>query len=633
MIKVGRKLWKNLSDKEKISYCEKLFNDAKESRQRRDFEWYMNYMFLEGHHYAYFNTVTNALERPPRRRGEVRLVVNKVRSSIRAIQNYATRFQPKWEIIPGDTDEETIVNARRAGKFLDYLYRKLHLEIMVKGVVDSALNTSVAWVELGWDDKAEGGLGQVVVKMHDPFDVFIDPRAYLYAGKVVGRYIVKAVKKPLEEIKYDEKYDEKARKQVKADDELAASPMKARIIRKELGFSDSESIKRATVKEFFLWEDEPNEKGGNIRLVTYAGDQVLRDEPLKNKEYPIYLCQIPQDPLKIYHRAWTTDAIPLNKALDRSISQKIMYVNQALVYRIIAEKGHGVNVIHNENGEVIEVNKGRQYEQMRMLPLPSALDSLTSELNTYIEDILGAHDAALGRMPVGARSGKVLEALQAADANNLANIRESLESFLSILGLGILDIVAEKYVTSRVIKLTEPEEGSEYMRVIGEKAPDKAKRKGAAIITKDNELIVKIGSWLGHTREAQRETLMELARLGGLPWEEVLRQFEFPNVEDLSRRAREQRLEQHALDAEIAGRTGPSVGVGTTVENDMVRLADEENTRMMNGEDIPPTEGATPEHTQAHIDFSNSATFQEASEDIKAMIINHYEGELASERR
>ena len=160
MIKINShgKLWKNASDGEKIAYCEELLTDAKSTRRKKDFEWYTNKMFIDGEHYAAYNTVTNTLERPPRKRGEVRIVVNKVKSNKRAICNYSTRFNPKWSPVPGDIDEETITNARRCGKFLDYLYRKLHLETMVSGAVDEALDTSVAWVEFDWDDKAEGGL-------------------------------------------------------------------------------------------------------------------------------------------------------------------------------------------------------------------------------------------------------------------------------------------------------------------------------------------------------------------------------------------------------------------------------------------------------------------------------------------
>lgn len=629
MIYVGDKGWNKLKDEEKIAYCESLLEDARSSREKKDLEWYLNYMFVEGNHYLSYNTTTQSLENnPPKNRGEVRMVVNKIRSSKRAIQNYVTSSRPKWEITPGDIDTDTITYARRLGKVLDYIYRKLHLEAMVSGVIDTGLDTSVGWVELDWDEDAEGGQGQVVVKNHDPFEVFVDKRAYLYAGRLVSRFVSKTVNRSLDEIKNDGRYIEKNRKQVKEDDEPAVSRLKAKIIRRENG-QDDKAIKRATVKEFMLWDDEGNDKKGKVHLFTYAGNQVLRDEPLKAKKYNIYCYQISMNPLRIYQRAWVSDAVPLNKALDRSVSQKITYINKALKYTVIAEKGHGAGVSSNEMGEILEINKGRNYTQMQIQPLPGGFDRLDSELSTYMEDIMGAHDAALGRLPSGARSGDTLEALQAADSNNLTGLTQALESFLSVLGEDILEIVAEKYVASRVVHIAEPEEGQEYIKVQGEKG--KLPKDKALTIKGENEVIVKIGSWLGHTKEAQIANIMKLAELGVLPREAVLRYMEFPNVEELSRKAQEESLEQHKMDLEVAGRNQnqqPQQPQGEDPNAQMKDMADKENMEIMNGAQIPPTEGANMVHTQTHLDFMQTDTFRSADPQVQAMLAQHAKGEL-----
>ena len=631
MIKVEKREWKKLEDKEKIAYCEGLLTDAKRSRETYDREWYQNYQFERGNHYMAYNVVTSSLEANPiKKRGEVRMVINKIRSTKRAIQNYVTRTQPKWEIIPGDTDQDTVKNARNIGKTMDYLYQKLHLEQMVTGVVDTGLSCSIGVVEIDWDPEADGGIGEVRIRLHDPFDIWIDKRAYLYAGRIVGRFVAKTVVKAVDEVKNDSRYDKKTREEVKPEEDLATSRFKAKILERELGSQTEKAIPTVTVKEFHLWDDEKNGSGGRIKLFTYAGDQILREEDLSDSEFPIYFYQIQMYPLKVYQRAWVTDAVPLNKALDRSVSQKIMYMNQALVFRLIAEKGHGINTITNEMGEITEVNKGRTFQQMVINPLPAGYDAVTNELNSFIEDLMGAHDAALGRMPTGARSGNTLEAIQAADANNLTGLTQSLESFLSVIGRRVLEIIADKYQVSRIIKIAEPEQGgSEYMKVIGQAAEHKP--EGAAVVVGDNEVIVKIGSWLGYTMEAKRDTMLKLAEMGVLPAEEVLRQFEFPNVEDLSAKARDQRLEQGQMDLAIAGHAQGAQGGQQPQQPqgpDMQKLADQEDMQMMQGQPLPPTEGADITHTQAHIDFVKTQTFQGATEQIKQIFQAHIQGEM-----
>ena len=183
MITVGDKTWDKLKPEEKIAFCEGLFKEAKDARRLRDLEWYMNYMFLDGNHYATYNKTQNRIQQKPRKKGEVRISINLIRSSIRAIQNYATRFEPKWEVQPGDEDDDTIKNSRKYGKFLDYLYRTLHWEITVESMVDSLLNTSVCFVEVDWDPKAADGKGQVMLFDHDSFDIYVDRSAYIPAEK------------------------------------------------------------------------------------------------------------------------------------------------------------------------------------------------------------------------------------------------------------------------------------------------------------------------------------------------------------------------------------------------------------------------------------------------------------------
>jgi hypothetical protein len=142
-------------------------------------------------------------------------------------------------------------------------------------------------------------------------------------------------------------------------------------------------------------------------------------------------------------------------------------------------------------------------------------------------------------------------------------------------------------------------------------------------------VIVKIGSWLGHTLEAQRETVLQLAEAGVIPAEEVLRQFQFANVNELSEKAREQRMEQHTLDAEIAGRNqgNQELQQKSKAGDQMKGLADKEMMQMANGEDLPPTEGASLEHTQAHIDFTKTETFASLPPDRQQAIVAHFQGE------
>lgn len=68
-------------------------------------------------------------------------------------------------------------------------------------------------------------------------------------------------------------------------------------------------------------------------------------------------------------------------------------------------------------------------------------------------------------------------------------------------------------------------------------------------------------------------------------------------------------------------------------DEEIARLAEEENQRMIKGEQIPPTQSATPEHTERHRMLALSDDMKQLSEEIQQIIIAHYEGELGQEKQ
>ena len=291
MITVNNKKWNKLKDEEKISYCDGLLENAEKDRRKLTWDWYLDKQFIDGNHYTFYNAATNTIETPPRRRDSVRLVINKVNSSIRSIKNYISSFRPKWEVLPTNINEESIDNARKSGKLLDYLYDRLNIKRKIRLLVDFSLWTSVGLWEIGWDENERGGEGEVFVMNHDPFDVYFPFSAYLDGPIIHSPFVGKVLQRDVNVLKNDERFDEKARKKIKADGQVSLSEMKKRIRVKQGQKMDQKSENTALLREVLLWDASGNEEGGKIQRVTYVNDNLLRDEELKYEEYPVYIFQ------------------------------------------------------------------------------------------------------------------------------------------------------------------------------------------------------------------------------------------------------------------------------------------------------------------------------------------------------
>ncbi len=74
----------------------------------------------------------------------------------------------------------------------------------------------------------------------------------------------------------------------------------------------------------------------------------------------------------------------------------------------------------------------------------------------------------------------------------------------------------------------------------------------------------------------------------------------------------------------------PEQGQNPQVQQDALALAQEENNLMMQGQEVPPTGYATPEHTLEHIKFMHQEPFlSQADQNITQLFTNHVMGEIA----
>jgi len=85
-------------------------------------------------------------------------------------------------------------------------------------------------------------------------------------------------------------------------------------------------------------------------------------------------------------------------------------------------------------------------------------------------------------------------------------------------------------------------------------------------------------------------------------------------------------MEETNAQIAVAGHAGEQGG--QPPQSSMLELADQENMQMMNGQQLPPTEGADMQHTQGHIDFVKTGTFKQATPEAAMIFKAHINGEL-----
>ena len=556
--------------------AETLFKSASDARKRYDWEWLTRDLFRRGYHFSKYNTGNHTVVLSTR--SSVKIPINITNAQMRTIKNQITSIRPKWEVLPRALSEEARDNARYSGRTLDYYYDHFNLRRLIKETIIQALMYSVGgpW-QIGYDPYGGiDGTGEVFVWLLDPFDFYIDPSA---SDLKDAEYVIKAVRTSLNSIKSNPEYTfYEETDNIRGEYRLAASEYKQFLLqalkyyqpRTTLAEEEGVILKEAWIKMHINEknideiteglkdndEDTKDLRQGEVvmRVITYMDsvDMPLQYKMIRQDYFPFSLYQADVNPMEIYGESWIKHVIPMNRVLDALESSIFKYNYKYAIGRIVLDKNSGVRIITNEHGDIIEKNAGAEVSSLPLQPLPSSYQIQIGNMRQYIEDVGGAHEVSMGRIPAGVKSGIGIAELKAADAVNQQDLVDALEEFLSDVGYKVLRIIADNYDIPKIIKVLGKTGSPEHFSVIGEAAAKGRKNLkevrigpdtfALSVIGADNEVQVSVGTWLAYTKDARVARLQEFYSSGLIDQQTFLEHAEFADIEDIVDRTRKEEL-------------------------------------------------------------------------------------------
>lgn len=622
------------------SEAESYFNSAADSRKRYDWEWLTRDLYRRGYQFSNYDKSSRTVVLSTR--GQVKIPINLAWSQMRVIRNQVTSFRPKWEILPRGKSEEMLNNARYSGKLLDYFFDKFKLKKKLKDTIVQALTYSVGgpW-QIGYDPDGDEGEGEVFIWDIDTYDFYVDPKATTLDD---AEFCGKAVRKPLEEIKTDTKYTFKEPLE-HGEHKVAESEYKQFLIQaiRQQGHYEEAAEEGAILKEMYVKvrvsEDKKEElakelkkndqdadklRQGEVltRVVTYLDflADPLRVQLLRRSDFPFVLYDGDSNPQEIYGPSWMRHIIPMNRVLNALESSVFEYNYRYAKGRLVIDKNSGVRLVNNQHGGIIEKNKGAEVTSLPLQPLPVSYQNQIENMRRYIEDIGGAHDISLGRIPTGVKSGVGIAELKSADATNQQDYVDNLEIFLVEVAQKILREVADNYDAPKLVKALGKGGDPDHFAVIGEKNSENRRRKtevkigmdvfDLAVIGQNNEIRVTVGSWLAHTKSAQQEKLKELFEAGLIDQKTFLEHTEFADVQNIVERTRQEELLNKFR--------------GTPAEQGMPsdeEIAEQENYQMIQEGKLPDAE-ATDNHN-VHLAVHQEALGSQGNPIVESHMSQH----------
>lgn len=510
------------------------FGYDKDNRQYTDWAWYVYDNYVKGNPFVKFNDITQMVEATPSS-GNARFAINKVWTTLRSVRGFVTKFDPKWYIYPEDNSDDSVQKAHYKQKVLDDRWIFGELKMKTKQNVFQGLKYSVGIIETVWD----GSDREVQYVVLDPFDVYFGGPAFPYTTR-----ITKTVWRTLEEIEADDKYKKKIGDLDTTDDKFV-SHLKNTLQDSTYGHKNTASNDKGTiVYEMHYTVAKENKLGGHVNIATFTNSTFLRHvetniESLWDK-FSVY--RTDDNPGEDYGEGWVKNLIPPQKLLNALESVTAEYHHMFAKGRYVVANNSGAKIITNENGTIVTHNPGRRPVIENAPSMAASVDNQINRVNIYLEDIGGQHDASMGRLPTGASAGVAIEALQEGDANNLKDLVENYNMFLTHIAYNTLKMYAMNLKTTKVIQTNDKDKDGlpDFFAIIGESANNKpefvtykGKQIPVCVIKEDEKIRVTIDSWLAYTREAREARIYKHYTAGLISRKAALQALNYNDVDEI----------------------------------------------------------------------------------------------------
>ena len=635
----------------------KKVDELSRQREMMERQWKLNLAFYKGKQYVFYNRKSRRIESLPTDEGDkpryrVRIVSNQIAPNTQSLLSRLVKSKPQFFATPGQASYEAQKATEVAENLLDYWWDSLSLtEKREEAMMWSIICGNGFW-KITWDDKSGPGMkvmmspdgqpivdkmiehyfrqnlegigvdptefeqriyqGEIRVDVLSPFDVLLDDSAQVFEDCKYAFCV-----HPMTPEEIQERYGVKLKANAvnKYPDESLPG------VFGNLDAKTEENV-RVVYYGYFL----PGEKYPDGRFVVFTKDPsvILYDAPWPYPFDKLPLVKFPG--LRIPGQLWDTSvveqAIPLQKELNRTLSQMIEYKNLTLKPQMLAPVGSLRQRITDEPGAIFEYNPvaGKVPEAIPLPGLPAYVFEHLQDLGARLKDIFSLNEIMEGSVPPNVEAGVAIDLLQEAATDRIAPQIMLMEKSLERCGNLMLQLAQQYYTEPRTMIIT------------GSGSKPKVERFESADLIKGVSIKVEAGSGLPRTRAGRQARVMQLLQLGILSPTKAYKYMDMADFKGLQM--------QYEADEEQAMREHDKLLDNGIINEQAAKQANEQlMMSIMQGGDVDPMmlqqsveAGLQPltfenkaVHLEVHSQFMKSAEFEALPAMVKDQFYKHFE--------
>lgn len=554
----------------------KKLDSLRRGRAPLDMQWKLNLAFYKGRQYSFVNRELGRVQSLPTEDGDkpryrIRLVSNQIITGSHSLLAKYTKTKPVISATPGSGSADDAKAAQLAERLLEYWWTEFCLDDkLAEALLWSIICGQGYWL-IEWDQYASTPmtftlgpdgkpitnekikaafldqlrqrgidpqqktvyLGDIRVSVPSPFNVYLDPSAQTFDD---CKYAI--IKYPMDPDMVKSRWGVDV-----TADSIPTPPDVA------LTFATGQNGDEKTTKDVYCGYFLPTPSNPKGRVVWWTKGV---DKPLEDKPWPeqwsrtLPLIKFPglKLPGSVYDTSQVEQAIPMQKELNRTLSQMVEYKNLTIRPRVWAPTNSLRTRLTSEPGALYEYNPVGQFkpevEQPRALP-PYVFD-LLKEVKERLAEVFALTDISEGNVPPNVEAGIAIDLLQELSADRLMPTIKLIERQLARAGQIMLELAQSYYIEPR------------HLAIYGSGGSVQVRKFSQADIKGGVTVHVETGSGLPRTRAGRQAQIERWVEMQLIPADRAWKYLEIADLKGLAAEmAADEDQAQREIDKIISG--------------------------------------------------------------------------------
>lgn len=620
-------------------------------RQELERQWKINLAFYRGKQYTFYNTRSRRIESLPVGEGEkpryrVRLVSNQILPGSQSLLAKLTKTKPSLYATPSSSDDDSIKAASVADSLLEYFWTSLSLPDKDRDALLWGIICCNGYMKVSWNPEAGTPVtfmlspdGQPILQpavkeyfREELTKQGIDPKQFektVYMGDMQVDVLSPFQVFPDDTVrKFDDAKwafcshpmtPEAIKAKFKVDVKPDAMPMSPDHAVPMGSYTDSVD---KTVKQVYYFYHIPTAEVPKGKYIVFIDNP---NQILAEANYPYPFSKLPlvrfpglRTPDTLYDTSVVEQAVPIQKELNRTLSQIVEWKNITLRPQYIAPTGSLRQRVTDEPGAIFEYNPigNAKPEPLQVQALPADVRFHLEDLKQRLDQAFFRNEVSQGQVPPGIEAGIAIDLLQETATDAIAPLVEDHEKSLELLANLLIQMAQKFYVEPRLIQI-KGASGQKYVEHFTR-----------ANLSSGISVKCETGSSLPRTRAGRQARVMQLVSMGILPPDKSWKYLDLADLKSLQTKFQQ--------DEDQAGREHDKLMKGEPLNP----VALQQAMMQANSGEVDPQQAqemvaqaaVSPNafdnhavHVDVHGTFLKSIEFEALPPEVQQPIIQHFE--------